>query len=177
MTDQKNELKIELKDEEWQYNGTTHNRQIARAIVFDGDGYFYFVNVDRNDDFGKATYIETAGGGVEEGEDPDKAIVRELDEELGASVEVLCRIGEVSDYYNLIHRHNINSYYLCLVKSFGKKHMTSDEIHSYHLSTAKLTYSQAIAEYEKARSTPIGRLVYNREMPILTRAKEIIENK
>ncbi|WP_026499179.1 NUDIX hydrolase [Butyrivibrio sp. WCD2001] len=49
-------------------------------------------------------------------------------EELGAEVEVICKIGVVSDYYNLIHRHNINNYYLCRVKSFGDKHLTQDEI-------------------------------------------------
>ena len=40
---------------------------------------------------------------------------RELKEELGADVEVVCKIGVVSDYYNLIHRHNINNYFLCRV--------------------------------------------------------------
>ena len=37
--------------------------------------------------------IETAGGGVEEGEDLIAAIKRELKEELGAEVEVVCKIG------------------------------------------------------------------------------------
>ena len=62
---------------------------------------------------GKVTLIETSGGGVEKGEDLLVAIERELKEELGAKVEILCKIGVVSDYYNLIHRHNINNYYLC----------------------------------------------------------------
>lgn len=170
-------ITLELCDEEWEFQGVTHDRQIVRAIVFDGDGYFYFVRVDRDDDFGKAKYMETAGGGVEDGENPDLAIYRELEEELGASVEMICKIGVVSDYYNKIKRHNINNYYLCRVISFGEKHMTEDEINSWHLSTAKLTYDEAVEEYEKGRETPIGRLVCNRELPILKRAKEILENR
>ena len=170
------EIELELCDNEWEFNAITHDRQIVRAIVFDDDGYFYFVRVDRDDDFGRAVYIETAGGGVEEGEDLKIAILRELQEELGANVEVLCKIGIVSDYYNLIHRHNINNYYLCRALSFGDKHMTDDEIHQFHLSTIKLTYDEAVAEYEKGRETPLGRIVYNRELPILKRAKEIIDN-
>ncbi len=169
-------IEINLRDEEWEYKGVTHDREIVRAIVFDDAGYFHFVRVDRDDDFGKAVYIETAGGGVENGENLDSAILRELNEELGASVEIVCKIGIVSDYYNLIHRHNINNYYLCKVISFGETHMTEDEINSFHLSKVKLTYEEAVAEYEKCRETPIGRIVCNRELPILKRAKEILDN-
>lgn len=172
----KNEINLELKDEEWAFNGVTHDRQIARAIVFDDEGYFYFVRVDRDDDFGRAICIETAGGGVEDGENPDVAIIRELKEELGASVEVLCKIGVVSDYYNLIKRHNINNYYLCRAVSFGEKHMTEDEINYFHLSTLKMTYDEAVAEYEKRRESSLGRILCNRELPILKRAKEILDS-
>ena len=171
------EININLRDEEWEFNGVTHDRQIVRAIVFDDDGYFYFVRVDRDDDFGRAICIETAGGGVEDGENLEVAIHRELEEELGASVEVVCKIGVVSDYYNLIKRHNINNYYLCRAISFGEKHMTEDEIHQFHLSTLKLTYDEAISEYEKRRETPLCRIICNRELPILKRAKEILDNK
>ena len=79
-----------------------HNRNIARAIVYDEDGNFYFVRAERNDDFGQATIIETAGGGVEEGEELQDAIKRELKEKLGVKVDVICKIGVVSDCYNLI---------------------------------------------------------------------------
>lgn len=171
------QLDIHLRDEEWPFDGVTHDRQIVRAILFDDEGYFYFVHVDRDDDFGRVAYIETAGGGVEDGENLEIAIHRELEEELGASVEVLYKIGVVSDYYNLIHRHNINNYYLCRAVSFGEKHMTEDEIHSFHLSTLKLTYEEAVAEYERCRQTPLGRIICNRELPVLKRAKEILDNK
>ncbi len=170
-------VRIELHDNEWEFDGVTHDRQIVRAIVFDDDGYFYFVRVDRDDDFGKATCIETAGGGVEDGENLEIAIHRELSEELGASIDVICKIGVVSDYYNLIHRHNINNYYLCKVNSFGETHMTEDEINSFHLSKLKMTYDEAVAEYKKRRETPLGRLICNRELPILKRAKEILDDK
>ena len=170
------EININLRDEEWEFNGVTHDRQIVRAVVFDDDGYFYFVRVDRDDDFGRAICIETAGGGVEDGENLEIAIRRELEEELGASVEVICKIGVVSDYYNLIKRHNINNYYLCRAISFGEKHMTEDEIHQFHLSTLKLTYDEAVAEYEKRRETPLGRIICNREMPVLNQAKAILNN-
>ena len=169
------EIYIELQDTQWQFEYVDHDRNIARAIVYDKSGQFYFVRAERDDDFGKATLIETAGGGVEIGEDLLTAIQRELKEELGASVEVVCKIGVVSDYYNLIHRHNINNYFLCKVESFGEKNLTQDEIDSFHLSTLKLSYEETVQEYENRTNTRLGTLVANRELPILHRAKEIID--
>ena len=66
----------EYTDTEWPFTYTDHDRPIARAIVFDDAGYFYFVRVQRDDHFGKATLIETSGGGVEPGEDLIFAIRR-----------------------------------------------------------------------------------------------------
>ena len=172
---QNTELKINLQDTEWKQDYIDHDRNIARAIVYDEKEQFYFVRAERDDDFGKATLIETAGGGVEEGENLLAAIKRELKEELGVSVEVVCKIGVVSDYYNLIHRHNINNYFLCKVKSFGDKNLTEDEINSFHLSTLKLSYEEAVKEYEYRATTKLGKLVANRELPILQRAKEIMQ--
>ena len=112
------ELNLELQDTQWPKTYIDHDRQIVRAIVVDDEQNFYFVKVQRDDDFGKGTFIETSGGGVEAGEDLTTALKRELKEELGANVDILCKIGVVSDYYNLIHRHNINNYFLCKINSF-----------------------------------------------------------
>ncbi|MDE6853015.1 MAG: NUDIX hydrolase, partial [Lachnospiraceae bacterium] len=87
------ELKLDLQDTQWKYEYVDHDRNIARAIVYDEEGQFYFVRAERDDDFGQATIIETAGGGVEPGEDLLTAIKRELKEELGVQVEVVCKIG------------------------------------------------------------------------------------
>ena len=168
------ELNIELQDTEWAFEYTDHDRMIARAICVDDEGFFYFVRAERNDDFGKAILIETSGGGVEAGEDLQTAVKRELKEELGVETEVLCRLGTVSDYYNLIHRHNINNYFLCRIISFGDKDLRKDEIEDFHLSTLKMTYEEAVREYERRRETKIGRLIANRELPVLMRAEQII---
>lgn len=169
-----NELALELCDGEWELDYIDHDRSIARAIAFDDSGYFYFVRAERDDDFGRATLIETSGGGVEDGESLNEAILRELKEELGVSAEVLCKIGVVSDYYNLIHRHNINNYFLCRVLSFGESSLTEDEANCFHLSTLKLTFDEAVREYELRSSTRLGRLIARRELPVLLRAKELL---
>ena len=100
-----------MQDTEWTFEFTDHDRTIVRAIVFDDDGFFYFVRAERDDEFGRATLIETSGGGVEEGEDLIAAIKRELKEELGADVEMICklkrplRILELKSYHIRIVFH------------------------------------------------------------------------
>ena len=168
------ELRLELRDEEWPLTTIDHDRMIVRAIVYDSEGYLYFVRAERNDEFGRATLIETSGGGVEDGEELTSAIRRELGEELGAQVEIIRRLGVVSDYYNLIHRHNINNYYLCRAISFGEKNLTRDEIEDFRLSTLRLSPSEAIAEYRRRACTRVGRLIANRELPVLMRALEVM---
>ena len=169
------EIRIQLLDREWPFEYTDHDREIVRAVVFDDAGYFYFVRTERDDEFGQAVMVETPGGGVETGEDLYAALLRELKEELGATAEILCKIGVVDDYYNLIHRHNVNNYYLCKVTSFGGKKLTQDEREKLHLSTLKLRYEEAVREYEMCAVTKIGRLIANRELPILRHAKIIME--
>lgn len=168
------ELFLELQDDRWPFTYTDHDRQIARAIVVDDEGGFYFVRADRDDDFGKLITIETSGGGVEPGEKPEEAVLRELREELGAETEILCKLGVVSDYYNLIHRHNLNHYYLCRVLSFGDRQLTQEECNDFHLVTLRLNYEEAVAEYERCSGTQLGWLLYQRELPILRRAGELL---
>ena len=169
------ELFINLQDDQWEFDYIDHDRNVVRAIVFDEEDKFYFVRAVRDDDFGKATLIETSGGGVEENEELLDAIKRELKEELGVEVDVVCKIGVVSDYYNLIHRHNINNYFLCKVKSFGDKNLTKEEMDDFHLSTLRLSYEEACKEYEYRANSKLGKLISNRELPILHRAKEILD--
>ena len=168
------EIHPEFADTEWPFSYTDHDRHIARAIVVDDEGYFWFVRAFRNDDFGYATFMETSGGGMEPGEDPETAVVRELKEELGPDTEIICKIGVGSDYYNLIHIHNLNNYFLCRALSFGERHLMPDEIDDFHLTTARLTYEEAVREYDMRAVTRIGRLMKQRELPVLMRAAEIL---
>lgn len=170
-------LTLELQDREWPFTYTDHDRNIARAIVYDGEGFLYFVRAIRDDDFGRAVLIETSGGGMEPGEAPEESVLRELREELGAETEVVRKLAVVSDYYNLIHRHNINHYFLCRVKAFGTKKLTEEEISEYHLSTLKLRYEDAVREYEKCSGTSLGRLIAQRELPVLRHARELMEKE
>ena len=59
--------------------------------------------------------------------------------------------------------------------SRGELVCTVDEINNFHLSSLKLSYEEAIREYEYRSNTRLGKLIANRELPVLHRAKEIID--
>ena len=45
------ELALTLEDTQWEKTEITHDRHVARAIVVDEEGFFYFVRVVRDDIF------------------------------------------------------------------------------------------------------------------------------
>lgn len=59
--------------------------------------------------------------------------------------------------------------------TFGEKKLTPDEMKHFHLSTLKLSYEEAVQEYINRADTRLGKLVANRELPVLHRAKEIFD--
>lgn len=158
-------------------NRPFHDRQIVRGIVYvPEEDKFAFAHISRNDIFVnniERDFIETSGGGVEEGESEEEALKREIEEELGYEVEVICKIGVVSDYYNLIARHNINNYYLAVKVGTSCSHQTSYE-KTLHLSRDLVTLTEALEEYEK-RNEGFGVLLAQREIPIVKRVIELVE--
>ena len=98
---------------------------------------------------------------------------REIREETGYEIEIISPIGIVDDYYNLIHRHNKNFYYLCKTKLFLGKDL--EEYESTMIE--KLVWvdiDTAIKLYENMDVSPVARLVIARELPILKKAKEML---
>jgi 8-oxo-dGTP pyrophosphatase MutT (NUDIX family) len=174
MTDQEQWI-LRLQDDMWPFHGIDHVRHIARAVLMDDEGFFYFVKTERNDEFGACTNIETPGGGIEAGERERDALRRELMEELGVQANILCRIGTVIDQYNLLRRKNISSYYLCRAESFGSRRLTDRERRSLQMEPLKLTYKKALQMYEMCACSPLGKLISAREVPVLERAKALLD--
>jgi ADP-ribose pyrophosphatase YjhB (NUDIX family) len=73
-----------------------HSAPAAAAIVVDDDGRVLLARRARNPDAGK---WDTPGGFLDEGEDPEEAIRRELREETGLEVEPGSFLGAFVDSY------------------------------------------------------------------------------
>ena len=141
----KSELYIELQDTEWPFTGTDHDREIVRAIVVDEQGNYYFMRAERDDDFGKATIIETAGGGVECGEDLLEAIKRELQEETGAidfTIKPICVYSVTGKTrVNISGEETYGMLYFAEIKCFDRElHSEIEKVELFHELPTEWTY-------------------------------------
>ena len=163
-----------LIDDQYDKSNITHTRKIARAILLNEENKVCLLHVLGDDDFGHRDYYETPGGGVNENELIEEAVIREIKEETGHNSYIVQELGIVEDYYNLIHRHNINHYYLLKTTSYEK-----EELEEYEKgiidSKVFVDIDTAISLYENMNKEKLEILVKNRELPILKMVKEILK--
>lgn len=169
-------LHLHLTDNEYPFTGFTHTRLVARAILLNDQNKIALHTLHRDDIFGNQTYLETPGGGVDEGETFEEAVKRECLEETGADIQILCQLGEAEDAYNLIGRKNINRFYLCRILSQKGKHFVS-EGDGFIQHTDFYSLDEAISAYDKQEDHGVAGLVKQRELPFLLEAKNYLEIK
>ena len=163
-------------DDQYMLKGVTHTREIARAILLDENDNVCLEYLVDDDGFGPRDYYETPGGGIKPNETHEQAIKREIEEEVGYKCEIISFLGEVDDYYNLIQRHNHNYYYLVRRLNKVSQHLEEDE----KIRINKIIWvpiDEAIHLYENMQNVLVGRLVKQRELPILKLAKTTLQSR
>ncbi len=170
-------LILKLIDDQYPKAPITHTRLIARGVVINDNGEVALTKLLFDDIFGHRDYYELPGGGLNVDETPAQALMREMEEELGFAVEIISEIGEVSDYYNLIGRHNRNFFFLAKTIKYVGQRLEPREITRIE-KVVWLPFDDAIESYEKLNDIMISGLVKRRELPILKLAKQmLIEGK
>ena len=167
---------LKFKDDQYMFTGVSHTREIVRAILIDENNNVCLEKLLDDDGFGPRDYYETPGGGIKPGESHDDALHREIAEEVGYKCEVLEHIADVQDYYNLIGRKNYNYFYLVRRLEKVEQHLEPDE----KIRIDKIIWvpiDDAIKLYENMQNVLVGKIVKQRELPILKMAKELIESK
>jgi len=96
-------------------------RLTVRALVKREDGKFGFLKIEGEDELGYHNYLDLCGGGVEEGESLDQAMIRETGEELGFAVRQLSCLGPVAYDYHLIRRRTLEYLYIVEVDTGSQK--------------------------------------------------------
>ena len=154
-----------LYDEEYPYNGYDHIRYTARAILENREGKLGFLHIKGEDLFGKRDHLETVGGGLEEGEYLDDAIVREIKEETGLQCESVELLGSIYDAYNLIKRITFSTFFYCKVdsSSFSKTSRTAEE-EILISEIVWLSIDEALDWLKNRHENKVDRLVQKRDL-------------
>lgn len=99
-------------------------RQAVLIFPFDDEGNIYLT-----EEFTYATNkysVEVAGGGIDEGENPEEAARREVKEELGIEAESMDYLGTLHDITSRIN--NASHLFLAKVRSVGEAKPESGEV-------------------------------------------------
>jgi 8-oxo-dGTP pyrophosphatase MutT (NUDIX family) len=98
-------------------------REASRAIVFDKEKNIALLNVT------KKNFHKLPGGGIEEGEDVEAALRREVLEEIGCSIENIRELGIVEEYRGKFELHQISYCFLADIRGEkGSPSFEGDEI-------------------------------------------------
>lgn len=151
------------------YDHCTHyfTRNSARAIIMKEDKVAMIHSL-------KYDYYKFPGGGIEKGEDPIEALIRETREEAGLVI-VEQSIKEYG-YVHIIHKSNFdetecfvqdNFYYLCEVE----EQMVSQELDDYEedekFALEFVDPKTAIAKNRQVPQTPYNSTMFEREAGVL----------
>ena len=151
------------------YSGCTHTytRNSARSIIF-RDGKVAMVHSLKYD------YYKFPGGGIEEGENPVEAMIRETREEAGLDV-----IPETVREYGVVHRIQKsdrddtkcfvqdNFYYLCEAKD----DRVPQDLDGYEANESYVLEfvepATAIRKNRSVKESPYNRMMFEREARVL----------
>lgn len=96
-------------------------REAARAVLLDSNDQVYLLNVSNHD------YHKLPGGGIDEGESIEKALMRELMEEVGCKAEIIKELGIVIEYRDFENGGLIQTSYCFLARQVGEQTESSLE--------------------------------------------------
>lgn len=168
----KNMIKtLHFKDNIYEFTFIDHVRDISRGIVFNDKKEVAILKLKINDDFGLRDCYELPGGGVDSGETFIEAYSREMMEEVGYTVKDVKPLIDVFDFYNLIHRENHNHYFVSKVDTFVGQHLTKYEKDLIN-NVVWVSLDTAIELFTNNMFGGVGKLVQQRELPVLLELKE-----
>jgi len=141
-------------------------RGASRAIVFDAAGNVALLHAT------KKHYHKLPGGGIEQGENIETALRREVMEEIGCSVKNLCELGSVEEYRNKWELHQMSYCFLAdLDGEKGVPHLEENEI-ADGFETMWMSIDDAIKALES--DAPVedyeGKFIQVRDLTLLKEA-------
>ncbi len=145
-------------------------RKAARAVVFDAEHNVALFHST------KKHYHKLPGGGVEEGEDIETALRREMLEEIGCEVDSLQELGIIEEYRNRFSMHQFSYCFTANVAGEkGTPNLDEGEIaEGFITEWMDLDTAIQTLENEKGVEDYQGKFIQMRDLIFLKEAKKIL---
>jgi len=153
-----------FEDDQYEKSTIDHVRHTVRAIIHTQKDTYLFVKVKGHDSFGERNHIETIGGGVEPGEDLESALAREVMEESGYTVLSARPLGQIIDFYNLIHRETHSHFFAVEVDTENRNDTSWTDLEkTLFEGVVELTADDARSIMQNPKN-PVSHLIYRRDL-------------
>lgn len=93
-------------------------RHTVRGIMVNDKNEVALIHIKGIDRFGYRDHYELPGGGIEEGENEEAALRREMREEIGYLIDDIKEVGLISNEYNLLERIDCQHFYCAKLKAY-----------------------------------------------------------
>jgi len=161
------ELLKEIKDVDEVDESNFKLREASRAVLFDEDNNIPLLFVSRHN------YHKLPGGGIEPEEDKEQALIREVLEEVGSSIEVSGEVGKVIEYRTECDLKQISYCYFGRIISKGDTDFSKRELNQ-GFTLIWVPIDEAINKIESDKPDNYeGTFIQKRDLVLLKKAKEL----
>ena len=166
------DLLKEIKDKEFpEDESTLKTREASRAILFDENDLVPLLFV------GKYNYHKLPGGGIDEGEDNVRALLRECLEEVGSKIEVNGEVGKIIEFRSKWDLKQISYCYYGKVISKGEPDFTEKELNQgFQILWFPLKDAISKVENDQPKNYE-GSFIQKRDLEFLKKTAELIREK
>ena len=142
-------------------------REASRAILFDDNDLIPILFVS------KYNCHKIPGGGVKNGEDKSKALIREILEEVGSEIEITNEIGKIIEFRSKWNWKQTSYCYTGKIKSKNPPTFTEEELNQ-NFKLIWLTLDEAISKVKNDQPTNYaGLFIQKRDLVFLKKVAKM----